>query len=227
MPAHRPGWTLLLLLAATACALRPSAVADAEHLVLIKSVRLPDRSWLPWYTRFAEHVWIDFKRPTGWHRVEWDDIDHIRDYALAPEDAFADERWERGVAVHDVIAGDAARRIAAEILATAQRFPCTQKYRAWPGPNSNTFVEWLALELDMPIELPATAIGKDFTTWFYAGVTTSGTGLEIETLPLGVEVGLRDGVEVHLLGLGFGVGLWPPSITLPLLPAIPGGWLPP
>lgn len=209
----------------TGCALRPSQVPDAEHLVMVKSVRLPDRHWLPWYTRWAEHVWVDWKCEGIWHRIEWDDIDYIRTYELDELAAFADERWERGVAVHRTFDGPKAQRIVAKILVTAKRYPCVQGYRAWPGPNSNSFIDWLARELDMPLVLPPNAIGKDFVTWVHAGVTTSDTGLEFESLPLGIEVGLREGVEVHVLGIAFGVGLWPPSLKLPFLPAIPGGWL--
>ena len=43
----------------------------------------------------------------------------------------------------------------------------------------------------------------------------------VETVPLGIQLGLHEGVELHvLIGLSFGVGLWPPTITLPLLPPL-------
>ena len=38
---------------------------------------------------------------------------------------------------------------------------------------------------------------------------------------LGAQVGLAEGVELHLLGLTLGVDLWPPQVKLPFLPAIP------
>ena len=194
---------------------------------MIKSVRLPDRSWLPWYSRFAEHLWIDFLYAGTWHRMEWDDINHIRTFEIGPEQAFVDERWERSIAVHESYRGPWAEGVAARLLTVAPEYPCVDDYRAWPGPNSNSFVEWLAIEMGMPVVLPPQAIGKDFTTWFHAGLTSSRTGIEIETLPLGLQVGLREGVELHLLGLTMGVGLWPPALKLPFLPAIPGGWFAP
>ena len=49
----------------------PSALPDTEHMVVVKTVQLPERSWLPWYTRFADHAWIDVRRSGRWHRVEW------------------------------------------------------------------------------------------------------------------------------------------------------------
>ena len=60
--------------------------------------------------------------------------------------------------------------------------------------------------------------------WVRAGVTTSRLGLELESPYLGVQVGLQEGVELHLIGLTAGVGLWPPSLKLPFLPAIPWEW---
>ena len=38
---------------------------------------------------------------------------------------------------------------------------------------------------------------------------------------VGAQVGLAEGVELHLLGLTLGVDLWPPQVKLPFLPAIP------
>ena len=217
---------LLALILAAACASRPSEVRD-EPIVMIKSVRLPERTWLPWYTRFAEHLWVDFFYAGIWHRVEWNDIDHILLQEISVQRAFADERWERAVAVHEVYRGAEGEEIAARILGIAKEYPCAAHYRAWPGPNSNTFIAWLARRVGMRTVLPPTAVGKDFTTWLHAGVTVSGTGIELETLPLGAEIGLCEGVEVHLFGLTAGVGLWPPAVKLPFLPAIPGGWLAP
>ena len=54
-----------------ACSLAPSAVAEAPFLVTVKGVRIPERSWLPWFTRFADHLWIDAKDASGWDRFEW------------------------------------------------------------------------------------------------------------------------------------------------------------
>lgn len=204
--------------------MRPSALPAADHLVVVKSVRLPVRSWLPWYTRFAEHVFVDVLDDAGWHRIEWDDIDHVRIGAIAAEAAAADIRWEEGVAVLGWFTGATAVDLGERILAVAANYPDAAGYRAWPGPNSNTFVEWLAQQAGMPVVLPGNAVGKDYTPWLRVGPSSSGTGVELETIVLGAQLGLREGVELHLFGLTFGVGLWPPQLQLPFLPAIPGGW---
>jgi hypothetical protein len=33
-----------------------------------------------------------------------------------------------------------------------------------------------------------------------------------------VKIGLKEGLEVHIVGLSFGIDLWPPAIILPLGP---------
>ena len=67
----------------------------------------------------------------------------------------------------------------------------------------------------MNAELYPAAVGKDYARWLHTGVTSTGTGLELETLLIGVQAGWVEGVEVHLIGLVLGVGLWPPHLKLP------------
>lgn len=219
---------LVLTAALAACAVRPSEVGDATHIVVVKSVRLPDRDWLPWYTRFAEHAWVDLEHDGQWYRIEWNQHqDEIGIDRISEERARMDERWERAIAVHGVVTGDFARTLAKRVLACAKSFPAAADYRAWPGPNSNTFVDWLARETGLPLHLPPNAVGKDYTGWLRIGPSSSGSGVELETALAGVQVGLREGIELHVIGLTLGVGLWPPQLKLPFLPAIPGGWIAP
>lgn len=89
-------------------------------------------------------------------------------------------------------------------------------YRMWPGPNSNTFGDVMLRRCDLHASLPVTAIGKDHRGWIGVSWTTEGTGFQIETPIVGLRLGLQEGVEVHILGLGFGVDLWPPAIILPI-----------
>lgn len=220
---------LVVLLVLTGCAVRPSAIAEHEHLVIVKSARLPDRDWLPWFARFAEHAWVDIKLGANWHRVEWNShLDAVRVEPIEASVAMLDERWERGIAVHAVHTGDDAARIGADILQVAADYPDVHDYRAWPGPNSNSFVAWLSHRVPgLSLQLPPNAVGKDWTPWFRVGGTTTRTGVAIDTMLLGAQVGLAEGVELHVVGLTVGVGLWPPQLKLPFLPAIPAGWFSP
>ena len=46
----------------------------------------------------------------------------------------------------------------------AHAYPYANTYTLWPGPNSNTFTAWIGRAVpELGMDLPATAIGKDFT----------------------------------------------------------------
>src|SRR5262249_32966398 len=71
---------------------------------------------------------------------------------------------------------------------------------------------------DIHVELPATAIGRDYRGVIGASVTSAGTGVQLETWVAGAKLGLEEGVELHFLDLALGVHLWPPGITVPVNP---------
>ncbi|HEU4732656.1 MAG TPA: DUF3750 domain-containing protein [Kofleriaceae bacterium] len=91
-------------------------------------------------------------------------------------------------------------------------------YLLYPGPNSNTFGDLALRRCGLHASLPGTSIGKDWRGWIGAGVTSEGTGVQIETPFVGLRLGLKEGIEIHVLGLPFGIDLWPPAIILPLGP---------
>jgi hypothetical protein len=91
-------------------------------------------------------------------------------------------------------------------------------YVFYPGPNSNTFGDRVLRACKLSASLPSTAVGKDWRGLIGGGVTTERTGLQLETPVVGVKVGLKEGVEVHVIGLSFGIDLWPPAIIVPLGP---------
>jgi hypothetical protein len=91
-------------------------------------------------------------------------------------------------------------------------------YLPWPGPNSNTFADVLLRRCKLSASLPATSVGKDYRGWIGAGSSSERTGVQLETAIVGIKVGLKEGIEVHFIGLSFGIDLWPPAIILPLGP---------
>ncbi len=60
--------------------------------------------------------------------------------------------------IHDWI-GDEAKVFTEKIESSPSTYPFIQKYRYWPGPNSNTYVQWIVGD---NIELNSRAIGKSF-----------------------------------------------------------------
>jgi hypothetical protein len=87
-----------------------------------------------------------------------------------------------------------------------------------PGPNSNTIIDHLLRHCDINVELPATAIGRDYRGPMGASITSLGTGVQLETWVVGLKLGLEEGVEAHLFDLALGVHVWPPGITVPVNP---------
>ena len=221
--------TCLMLLVASlqpACATRPSELIHRSdnHMVVVKCARLP--SGEPWIARFAEHSWVDVRGPddSSWQRVELiSRSSGVRMLELSAKDAYSDTRW-LGRAVHVVrcFRGPQAERLRRQILDVAPHYPDEAHYRAFPGPNSNTFIEWLCRAVDgLDVARYSSAGGKAPAGWLRAGRAGTGRGVELETLPVGVQIGLDEGVEMHILGLVVGVGTWPPRIKLPLLPGWP------
>ena len=48
------------------------------------------------------------------------------------------------------------------ILEEAKAYPFCHRYRAWPGPNSNTFAAWVLRRAGIEHRLPWQALGRNF-----------------------------------------------------------------
>ena len=97
-------------------------------------------------------------------------------------------------------------------------YPNIGDYRAWPGPNSNTFVAAIIAAVPgMRATLPPTAVGKDFPIdCRWVGLTPSGTGIRFNLGGyLGIAVGWVEGFEVNLLCAVAGIDIRRPAIKLP------------
>jgi len=172
-----------------------------------------------WRGIFAVHCWIVLKergaaRYTRYDYTAWGEP--IRIDGFAP-----DGRWF-GALPETVLAvdGDAAERVIPKIrnVVETYRFRSLGDYQAWPGPNSNTFVQTaLNAVPELHAVLPPTAIGKDFPydgDWW--GRTASGTGVFVSLGGyLGLTVGWVEGVELNVLGAVLGFDLRRPALKLP------------
>ncbi len=75
------------------------------------------------------------------------------------------------------IRGPGVDRIIDRIEAAASDYPYADRYHIWPGPNSNTFAAFILRRVpELRVDLPPTAIGKDYLGWKSVGTTPSGTG---------------------------------------------------
>jgi len=115
--------------------------------------------------------------------------------------------------------GEGVDELIESIRAAVEDYPWKGTYRVWPGPNSNTFVAFVLRRVpELRVDLPPTAIGKDYLGWKSVNKTPSGTGGQVNLFGmLGVAAGIEEGLEVNLLGLNFGVDPKSLSIKLPIV----------
>jgi len=172
-----------------------------------------------WKGVFGVHTWIIMK-PKGARRFErydvvgWGKPVRRNNYAV-------DGRWYGNLpyVIRD-IRGPLAERNIPKIRRAIRRYPANKygDYHVWPGPNSNTFVSWVAREFpQLEIEMPATAVGKDFLgKGFQTGPTPSGTGVQFTWGGMaGAAIGLKEGLEFHVLGATVGIDPEELAIKLP------------
>jgi len=120
--------------------------------------------------------------------------------------------------LHGVWRGAQAERAIECLEREAHPWINALDYRFYPGPNSNTFGDVMLRRCGLHASLPASSVGKDWRGAFGVTRTTEGTGFQVETPVLGFRIGLKEGIEVHVIGLAIGVDVWPPAIILPLGP---------
>jgi len=64
------------------------------------------------------------------------------------------------ILLHD-IRGPQADLLIDKVDVAVERYPFASAYTMWPGPNSNSFVAWIGLQVpEMGLSLPAKAIGQ-------------------------------------------------------------------
>ena len=116
--------------------------------------------------------------------------------------------------------GPMAAQAIAKILRAAEAYPYANQYNLWPGPNSNTFTAYIGKEVpELQLELPPTAIGKDFPiNGSIFDRAPSGTGVQVSLYGvLGLLVAKEEGLEINLLGLSFGLDFNRPALKLPFV----------
>lgn len=176
-----------------------------------------------WRGFFAVHTWIATKEKNADHYITY----HVMGFRIKSTgssvvvgEEIPDRKWFGAeVDLIEEIRGAPAERAIPQIQAAVQNYPYQSSYRAWPGPNSNTFVSHILRQVpELGVELPPHAIGKD---WIHdaqlIGWTESGTGAQVSVFgALGMTLGLAEGIEVNVLGFSFGLDFWRPALKLPL-----------
>ncbi|MCH9699273.1 MAG: DUF3750 domain-containing protein [Gammaproteobacteria bacterium] len=195
----------------------PDPATTPEAVVQVYSARA-----FNWRGIFGVHTWIATKQP-GAKQYEVHQVIGWRLYQGVPvvvsEPDDPDRSWYGQVP--EVIAdlrGEQAAKLIPAIKAAVQSYPYADTYHVWPGPNSNTFTAWVARKIpELKIQLPATAIGKDFLPVTQAIESApSGTGYQVSLFGLvGILLAKKEGFEINVLGLNFGIDFDQKAIIFP------------
>jgi hypothetical protein len=200
-----------------ASGLAPSPDSTPEAVVQVYAARA-----VGWRAALAVHSWIALK-PRGaaaytrYEVIGWGVDQGLR--AVRVNRSGPDNYWfgSRPSLLVDR-RGDDVDALIVRIEDAIASYPYPESYRTWPGPNSNTFVAYVARAVpELRLELPPTAIGKDFLPGGGLVATTpSGRGVQLSLLGLaGILVGWEEGLEVNALGLTFGLDVKDPALKLP------------
>ena len=196
----------------------PDPATTPEAVVQVYSART-----FSWRGYFAVHTWIAVK-PTDAVEFSIYEVIGFRlrsgNSALSVSNRPPDARWFgnepeiladlRGEGVDDII-----RRIDL----AARRYPYSKQYAIWPGPNSNTFTAFVARAVpELRLDLPPTAVGKDYLGDRMTRAAPSGTGFQFNLGGyFGILAGREEGLEISILGLTFGIDPGDLAIKLPMI----------
>lgn len=197
--------------------LAPDPAATPEAVVQVYAARAVGVRGL-----FGVHSWIAVK-PSGasaytvYEVIGW----KLRraDTAVDASDRAPDARWygNEPELLAD-LRGASAEPLIPRIVRAVRSYPFGGEYSAWPGPNSNTFTAWVTRAVpELKVDLPPTAIGKDYLRGSVFAAAPSGAGYQFSLAGLlGMTLSGVEGLGINILGLSFGIDLWPPAINLPI-----------
>jgi len=183
-----------------------------------------------WRGKFSVHTWIATKEKNAdnfltYNVLMWANYFGADGVVLVQKDL--PDRFWYGSAPKIIFSatGQKAEKMIPEIYAASSSYPYQKLYRAYPGPNSNTFISYIMREVQgFNISLPSNAIGKDWLCGktnlekkFFA-ISESKTGLQFSLYGmLGIIVGVIDGIEINIIGLSFGIDFLRPALKLPIV----------
>lgn len=125
--------------------------------------------------RFAIHTWIvtkaaDADRYTRYQVIGWRLRRGLPVVSISNDRPDGDWFGSAPVLLFDRRGAD-AERLVDSIHRAALSYPFANEYVMWPGPNSNSFTEWIALEVpELGLALPAKALGKSWMAEKYASL---------------------------------------------------------
>lgn len=170
------------------------------------------RSW-NWRGAFFVHTWFATKRlSTTYYKVYqvigWQYFQNQQ--VLVVEKDIPDRYLfgQRPQLLLDLRGGKEVDKLIDQLEEIVKGYPYHSTYNSWPGPNSNTFTAFVLRQMPiLGVELPPTAIGKDFLPHGkMMAHSPSGTGIQFSFYGVfGITIGLKEGFEINLCTLNFGI----------------------
>lgn len=199
--------------------LAPDPAATPEAVVQVYAARA-----VSWRGIFAVHTWIVTK-PSGAPRYTRFEVVGFGVAQGAPSvrvDRMGPDNYWFGARPELVLdrRGPGVDATIDKIRAAVASYPYPHEYRAWPGPNSNTFTAYVGRQVpELGLDLPSNAIGKDFLPGGAVfAAAPSGSGFQFSLFGMaGVLFAAEEGFELNLLGLNLGLDAAVPALKLPAI----------
>jgi len=200
----------------------PDPAIESEAIVQVYAARA-----FNWRSIFAVHTWIATKAEYASEYNVYQVIGWRKRHGLpvvVKEQDVPDRSWfGNPPTILREIKGAEAVEIISSIENAVSSYPYPDTYHMWPGPNSNTFIAHIGRSVpELHLDLPPTAIGKDFMTRNrFVDTTPSGDGIQFSFFGLfGGLISAVEGIEINIFSLNFGLGVtpqttWPLKIRLP------------
>lgn len=194
--------------------LLPRAEEEPDAVVHVLAARVGN-----WRGMFAHHSWIVLKEEGAARYTRYDVVGWGQPVRTNVREV--DGRWYGNTpVVLKTLRGEEAARAIPVIRAAVESYPWSDSgtYRAWPGPNSNTFVSFVVQHApELAPGLLPTALGKDFrSAGLFAGRAPSGFGWQVSWNGMaGITLGWAEGLEINILGAVIGIDIRRPALKLP------------
>ena len=199
-----------------------SGIAPDPHVEREAVVQVYAARAFNWRGLFAVHTWIATKEKNAPHYTvhqvlgwrAWDRLPVVQSAVDLPDRSWYGYTPEVIVDLRGV----AAEQAIVAIYQAVADYAYPYRYTLWPGPNSNTFVAEIGRRVaTLQLDLPSTAIGKDFLSdarLIDRAPSASGYQVSLYGL-LGLTLARVEGLEINVLGLNFGINPLTPKIKLP------------
>ena len=198
--------------------LAPDPAVTPEAVIQIYAARA-----VRWRGYFGVHCWISTKRENAPGYTVYEVIGwrlYSGSTAVVIHDRPPDGRWfgAEPELLRD-LRGEGVEKLIDRVEIAVAAYPYAGEYTIWPGPNSNTFVAFVARSVpELALDLPPTAIGKDYLGRALMARAASGTGYQFSLFGLlGLTLAREEGLEINILGLTFGIDAMEPALKLPFV----------